>query len=119
MKKILALLFLSATPQIAFAAPNCPTGQFYDIFTNSCLSTYEQFINAAWNTGTAIIIPLSVVVITAAGVVWTTSEGDPKKIKLARKLIIGVLSGIGLIILSRVILVSILGLDPGTAWNLK
>lgn len=107
MKLLLPLLLL--LPGKALAAD-----ELCSIFDAHC-TTYEQWIGQVWGWAMGIIISLSVVVLGWAGLVYMTSEGDPNKIGLAKKYIWGVVWGLGLLILSRVLLVNVLGLDP--AWN--
>lgn len=100
-------------PGAAFAA----TG-FKSMFcTGGTCNTYEDWINGVWNWSLAIIVPLSVLVIAAAGVIYTTSAGNPDKIGMAKKMIIGVISGIAILILARLLLVNVIGVSP--AWNIK
>jgi preprotein translocase subunit Sec61beta len=52
--------------------------------------------------------------LSAAGIIYMVSGGDPTRVKLAKKIVVGVASGVGLIILARVIF-NVLGVMP--AWN--
>jgi hypothetical protein len=45
----------------------------------------------------------------AAGLIWMTSTGDPKRLALAKKLITGALSGIAVIVLGRFFLTRVVG----------
>jgi hypothetical protein len=56
---------------------------------------YEDWIAGVWKWALYILIPLSVLVVTAAGVVWMTSE----------------VSGVSLLLLGRLIFVNIVGVD--------
>jgi len=77
---------------------------------NIC-NSYDDFIAGLWVWALRLAISLSILVVAAAGVVWTTSEGNPDRIGLAKKLIWGVVSGLGLLLLARVLLVDIIGID--------
>lgn len=67
-------------------------------------ANYDAWINGLWNWGLMIIIPLSVLMVAAAGVIYTTSAGNPDRIGIAKKMLFGVLSGVGLLILSKILL---------------
>jgi len=88
-------------------------GAFETMFGGTC-SDYNCWIRKVWTWATAILIPLSILVLTAAGVVYMTSGGNPDRVGLAKKMIVGAVSGVGLIVLSRVLL-TVLGV--GGAWN--
>jgi hypothetical protein len=87
--------FVFAASSTSFKSMFCAGGTCAD---------YDAWINGLWSWGLTIIIPLSVLVIAAAGVIYTTSSGNPDRISMAKKLIFGVFSGIGLLILSRILL---------------
>lgn len=96
---------------------------FESMFGGSCPDTtkpdengYQCWIRKVWNWAITIAISLSVLVLTAAGYLYMTSAGNPDRIGLAKKLMIGVFSGIGLLVLSRVLLVNVIGLGAET-WN--
>lgn len=93
--------------------PGVSPGAFETMFGGTC-SDYNCWIRLVWNWATAILIPLSILVLTAAGVVYMTSGGNPDRVGLAKKMIVGAVSGVGLIVLSRVIL-TVLGV--GGSWN--
>lgn len=82
------------------------------IFGGQQVSTYEEWIGLVWNWTMLTLIPLSTLILIGAGVIYMTSEGDSNRIALAKKLIIGVFSGIGILILGRVLIYFILG-DTG------
>jgi hypothetical protein len=81
-----------------------------------CLDSYEAWLNEVWGWSLRIMIPLSVLILSAAGVIYMVSEGDSSRISLAKKLIVGVVSGIGLLVLSRILLITILGEDSTGGW---
>jgi hypothetical protein len=89
--------------------------QFKSFITGNCLSTYEDWLGEVWGWSLRIMIPLSVLILSGAGVLYMVSEGDSSRIALAKKLIIGVFSGVGLLIVARVIL-NVIGV--GNSWNL-
>lgn len=92
-------------------------GPFTSMFGKKC-STYECWIELVWNWATAIIVPLAVIVIVAAGIIYMTSGGNPDRIGLAKKMIFGALSGVALLLLARVFLVNFLfGTENKIWWN--
>jgi hypothetical protein len=90
---------------------------FYTMFGGSC-STYQCWINKVWLWATAIMVPISIIMLVIAGVLWSTSAGNPDKITLSKKIIIGVISGIALIVLARVFMLNFIGINPDQ-WNIK
>lgn len=102
----------------AFASGGCTGGQIYSTAANNgiggCVSTYNQWIKSVWDWSLIILIPLSTLLLSAAGIIYMVSGGDPTRVKLAKKIVVGVASGVGLIILARVIF-NVLGVMP--AWN--
>lgn len=86
-------------------------------FSGQNCSTYGCWISLVWNWAMLILVPLSVLVLSAAGVLYMTSEGDSNRVGLAKKLIIGVVSGVAILVLSKVLL-TIIGVD-GQSWNIQ
>lgn len=144
IKKISFTLFLALffliTPGLSIAS--CPEGlvedpitklctseescknnnEFKSFITGNCLSSYEDWLSEVWGWAMMIIVPLSVLILSAAGVLYMTSEGDSNRIGLAKKLIVGVVSGVGLLVLARLLLIIILGEDfggGGGIWNVN
>jgi hypothetical protein len=85
-----------------------PTWQ--TVFEGKQCDSYECWMGEVWKWSMIIMIPLSVLVLSAAGVLYMVSEGDSNRIGLAKKLILGVFSGIGLLVLARLLL-TIIGVD--------
>lgn len=114
MKKTLntmvALLLNVVLPSSALAAT-----PFNSVFGGAC-DTYTCWIQKVWTWSMGVLIPLSVLILTAAGVIYMTSEGDSSRIGIAKKMIIGVLSGVGVLILGRLLLLVILGDAPSGGW---
>ncbi|MBW6431951.1 hypothetical protein K0A96_02075, partial [Patescibacteria group bacterium] len=94
MKKIAAAIYFNLFLS-GFVYASCPDGQFRSVFYDNCIITYQDWITEAWTWGLTVMIPLSVLILTAAGVIYMISEGDSKRIELAKRLIIGVISGVG------------------------
>lgn len=100
-----ALLFtIVIMPSTALAA------SFTSMFGGTC-SDYACWIDKVWAWALTAMIPLSVLVTAVAGVIYMTSAGNPDRVSLAKKMIIGVLSGLGLIVLSRILLTFVIGVD--------
>ena len=57
---------------------------------------------------TAILL-LATAVIVFAGITYMTSAGNPKQIELSKKLILGALSGVAVIVLGKFFLVAVVG----------
>lgn len=111
-------ILVLAVPTLTSAAPTtstCPWGQFRSMFTGGCIAGYDEWIKEVWRWALSIVIPLSTLMLTAAGIIYMTSGGNPEKVGLAKKLIIGVISGVGLLILSRALLYAI---GVSNAWNI-
>lgn len=107
--KLWVFLFVFV-PSSALAAAPCPPGQFRSVFGDECIGRYEDWIGQVWDWALIIMIPLSVLILSAAGVLYMVSEGDSNRIGLAKKLIIGVFSGVGLLVLARLLL-NIIGVE--------
>lgn len=97
-KAFFGMTFLTA-PSIVMAATN----NFKTMFGGTC-SDYLCWIEKVWNWSLIAIVPLSILVIAIAGFVYMISGGNPDRVSLAKKLIAGALSGLGLLILSGLLL---------------
>lgn len=98
----LTSLLSLALPKIANAAVGDP----WDGAT-----TYEDFICKAWGWIATIILPVSILIIVFAGFLWMTSAGNPEKIGKAKEYLIGVASGLGLLVISYFLVNNVLGVD--------
>ncbi len=112
MKKI----FLIAVTNSLFAATAFAAQEFETVFGKSC-DSYTCWINEVWNWAMMIIVPLSVLILSAAGVIYMTSEGDSNRVSIAKKMIMGVFSGVGLLILTKLIL-TVIGVED-QSWNIN
>jgi hypothetical protein len=106
--------FYNLDPGNATPALQRPTWK--TVFGGEEVSSYEEWLRLVWNWSMLIMIPLSVLILSAAGVLYSVSEGDSKRIETAKRLILGVVSGVGLLILSRVLIAVILGSEGVTQW---
>lgn len=82
------------------------------------VTSYDQWIGEVWKWALILVVPTATLVLTAAGVLYMTSEGDSSKMALAKKLVIGVVSGISILILARLILMITLGTEGLNNWGL-
>jgi len=57
------------------------------------------------------IIVLAVGAIVIAGIVYMTSAGNPKQIEMAKKLIMGALTGVAVMVLGRLFLTQVIGVE--------
>lgn len=89
---------------------------FDTMFSNEKCEDYKCWITLVWSWATMIMLPLSIIMLIGAGALYATSAGNPDRISLAKKIIIGVLSGLVLIVLARVLLINFVGLS-GSQWN--
>lgn len=116
------ILTVSFLPTLALAAaPStdaCGSGEFWSIFANGgsggCISSYEEWISLVWNWGLKIVIPLGVLVIAIAGVIYMTSGGNENRVALAKRIAGAAIAGIAVLILGKVIL-NMIGV--GNKWN--
>ncbi|MDD3480926.1 MAG: hypothetical protein PHW75_01720 [Patescibacteria group bacterium] len=91
-------------------------GEFRSVISGDCISTYEEWIVEVWGWAMGILVGLSVLILAAAGVIYMTSEGDSNRIGIAKKMIIGVVSGVGLLVLARLLLFIIFGQEGVDLW---
>jgi hypothetical protein len=69
----------------------------------------ECWIGAVWTWSQGAILILAVLVVILAGIIYMTSAGSPKQVALAKKLILGALSGVAVIVLGKFFLTTIIG----------
>lgn len=92
-------------PSVANAA-----GDFDSWFCpNHHCSGYDQWIQSVWSFSLKLAVPTSIVMLAIAGVLWITSGGDPQRLKTSKRMIIGVVSGVGLLLLARLFIITLLG----------
>lgn len=108
MRKIISIFFVNLFVS-TLAHASCPGG-FESVISGDCISTYPEWITELWGWAMIIMIPISVLILSAAGVIYMVSEGDSNRIGLAKKLIIGVFSGVGLLVLARLLL-TVIGVE--------
>lgn len=108
MKKLALVFFINLFVSGPVFA-SCPDG-FRSVISGRCITTYQEWIGEVWSWAMMIMIPISVLILSAAGVLYMVSEGDSNRISLAKKLIIGVFSGVGLLVLARLLL-TIIGVE--------
>lgn len=76
-------------------------------------ASYGDWLCAAWDYASIIILPISTIMLMAAGFLWTVSGGDPGRIGKAKEIIWGVVSGLGFLLLSYFLIVKVIGVDVG------
>lgn len=77
-----------------------------------CIAEYGDlpcWINEVFKWSQGAILLLSTVVIIAAGLIYMGSAGNTKQIELSKRLIIGALSGVAVIVLGRFFLTYVVG----------
>lgn len=89
------------------------------IFGTEEVGSYSEWIGLVWNWALILLVPSATLVLTVAGVIYMTSEGDSGRMGLAKKLIIGVVSGVAVLILGRLILMVVLGQEGVNQWWLR
>jgi len=67
------------------------------------------WIGRVWSFSEGAILILSVAAFVVAGVIYMTSRGNPKQIETAKKIIIGALSAIAVIVLGNFFLTKVIG----------
>ena len=67
------------------------------------------FTQAVFKFSQIAIIILAVAAIVIAGIVYMTSAGNPKQIEMSKKLILGALTGVAVLILGRLFLTQVVG----------
>lgn len=89
------------------------TGSDYRLFSDiPCTSNGEAltcFVSRVWTFSQTAILVLAVVVVVIAGVIYMTSAGNPKQVEMSKKLIIGALSGVAVMILGKFFLTKVVG----------
>jgi hypothetical protein len=83
-------------------------------------TAYDTWINQTWSWGASIILPLSTLVIIGAAYIIMTSGGDATRVAKGKKMILGVLSGLGFLLLSYFIITQVIGINitlfGGSIW---
>jgi hypothetical protein len=98
------LYFLNTS--FAFAA-SCEVKMFGTCdAAESCLACWLRHI-FQWAQGAILVA--ATVVIMFAGVIYMTSSGNPDRIKTSKKLIMGALTGVAVIVLGRFFLKYVIG----------
>lgn len=69
------------------------------------------FTQAVFKFSQTAILLLAVAVIVIAGIIYMTSSGNPKQLETAKKLIIGALTGVAVMILGRLFLTQVVGVS--------
>ncbi|MDP4127595.1 MAG: hypothetical protein Q8912_11705 [Bacillota bacterium] len=89
-----------------------PSGDGFRLFPDlSCPSgtTLTCWIKRVWKFSQGAILILSVAALVIAGVIYMTSRGNPKQIEMAKKIIIGALSAVAIMVLGNFFLTKVVG----------
>ena len=98
--KVTATTNTSVTFRLFPTAPACPNDQAVQCWVKLVFQ-FSQYAILLLATGAIVI----------AGVIYMTSAGNPKMIAQSKKLIIGALSGVAVMVLGRFFLNVVLGLN--------
>jgi hypothetical protein len=101
------------TSNASYSNPGITFYLFPDL-TCSADSALTCWMKQVFEFSQTAILLLATAVIVFAGIIYMTSAGNPKQIELAKRLILGALSGVAVIILGKFFLVSVVGVP--TAW---
>ncbi|MEK7170802.1 MAG: hypothetical protein AAB774_00650 [Patescibacteria group bacterium] len=66
--------------------------------------TFQQYFSSLVNVGIIVAIAISVLITIYAGILYAQSEGEASKIALAKELIAGCLTGLAILLLTKLIL---------------
>ncbi len=69
------------------------------------------WVSAVFSWSQNAVLVLAVAVIMVAGAIYMTSAGNTERIKLSKKLIVGALTGVGVLILGKFFIVYVVGLE--------
>lgn len=69
------------------------------------------FTKAIFQFSQVAIIILAVAAIVIAGIIYMTSAGNPKQIEMSKKLILGALTGVAVMVLGRLFLTKVVGVE--------
>lgn len=87
----------------------------YRLFSSLVCSEEAQaltcFTKKVFEFAQVAIIVLAVGAIVVAGIIYMTSAGNPKQIEMAKKLIMGALTGVAVMVLGRLFLTQVVGVE--------
>ena len=101
----------SATCSVDSTVPKF-VGSGYRLFPDlSCSDTtaLSCFVKRVWGWSQTAILTLAIAAFVFAGIIYMTSRGNPKQVESAKKIIIGALSAVAVIILGKFFLTNIVG----------
>ncbi|MDD5693669.1 MAG: hypothetical protein PHU86_04335 [Patescibacteria group bacterium] len=106
--KIISTTGLMLSPSLIFAADGYRL--FPDLLCKSDGSdALTCFVARVWAFSQTAILVLAVAGFVIAGIIYMTSAGNPKQIEMTKKIIIGALSAIAVMILGRFFLTNVVG----------
>jgi len=87
----------------------------YRLFPGLSCDSSDQpltcFTQAVFRFAQIAIIVLAVGAIVIAGITYMTSAGNPKRVETSKKLIIGALTGVAVMVLGRLFLTKVIGVE--------
>lgn len=108
-----ALKFLAAVSFALLPVATLAADDGYRLFTTAGCDTSTEplscFTLEVFKFAQVAIIVLAVGAIVFAGVIYMTSAGNPKQIEMAKKLILGALTGVAVMVLGRLFLTQVVG----------
>jgi len=116
MKKLLRLLSASMLINALIASNGfAAASSGYRLFPNmssTCTdaSALNCFVGQVWNFSQTAILLLSIAAFVIAGIIYMTSTGNPKQIEMAKKIIIGALSAVAVMVLGKFFLTNVVGI---------
>lgn len=102
-------MFMFLFPATTLGAASSDYRLFSDIPCTSNGEALTCFVSRVWTFSQTAILVLAVAVMVIAGVIYMTSAGNPKQVEMSKKLIIGALSGVAVMILGKFFLTKVVG----------
>jgi len=102
IKHIFLLIFLIFSPLFCWAANTKPGCVQTQVFGQVC--GIEDLIGKIIDLAVKIVVPLSTLVIIAAGIIYITSTGNPERISRAKNTLILALVSLALVLLAKAII---------------
>lgn len=103
--KLLALKMIFLTLFFNIASIGVANAQGVNTdFGTEPVTNVTDYVNRIIGWSYIVIPGLAVIMIIYAGYIYMTSQGNPERVNLAKEIIIGVITGIALLFLIRIIL---------------
>jgi hypothetical protein len=112
-KHFLASLIVTLIlPTVVIAAP---AGSFDSMFGMTC-GDLNCWIQGTWSWIAGLLITVSTIMLMVAGYIYMVSGGDPQRVTKAKQIIVGVFSGLFILLVSYFFFTQILGV-PVSVWT--